>query len=107
MGRGSLECLPSSQSDHSPLLPCHLPAADLDGEWQQGPTAGALVYQGHWGRGELRPPIDDIGVDPSKEAVIHQEQRPLLWERAGEPGLPSGFLQVGSMGMQERMWGEE
>ena len=41
--------------------------------------------------------------------MIHQEQGPLLREREGEPGLPSGFLKAegGEYGGGERIQGQE
>ena len=82
--------MPSTPSALAPPLPCPRPAADLDGKWQQGPTPRALVQQGHWGCRELRLPIHDIGADAREDAVIHQEDGPLLRERKGELGLSKG-----------------
>lgn len=89
-------CQPLGQT---PPSPC--PAADLDGKGKQRPSPGALVQQGHWGCGELRLPVNEIGVDAGEDAVIHQEQGAPLQDRAGEQGLPSGFLREAGVGLGE------
>lgn len=89
-------CQPLGQT---PPSPC--PAADLDGKGQQRPSPGALVQQGHRGCGELRLPVNEIGADAAEDAVIHQEQGAPLQDRAGEQGLPSGFLREAGVGRGE------
>lgn len=66
----------------------------------RGPTAGAGIA-GSLGLRRTEPPIDDIASDPSKEAAITRNRDPFCGQ-TGEPGAATGFLQVGSMGMQER-----